>query len=72
MVWEKTDCYSCAQLAGCPDKTRFYLNYCGSQRAAMKDKLFQAREECLARRGVHYMRIRINYSQSNRDMLVPA
>ena len=60
MMWEKTDCRNYHQTASCPEMTKFFINYCGSQREAMKEKLHNARQDCLSRRGQHYLRIRIN------------
>jgi hypothetical protein len=60
MLWNKTNCNQCHQVTSCPEKTRLNINYCGSQRVRYQHVLDAARDDCLSRRGLNFLSIKIN------------
>ncbi|OGS36646.1 MAG: hypothetical protein A2293_09450 [Elusimicrobia bacterium RIFOXYB2_FULL_49_7] len=59
MMWNKTNCTQCEQFSTCPQKTRININYCGSQRVRHHDMLEAAKEDCLSRRGLNFLSVRL-------------
>jgi hypothetical protein len=51
MLFLKVSCAACAHSAGCSRQTRMYVNYCGSDRSRIMDKIRSAQGECAKRRG---------------------
>lgn len=75
MTWHRTNCFLCTQIELCPAKTKLNINYCGSQRNQNKALVMEAMADCLARRGLNYLRITVNgsrYAFDRRPALAPA
>jgi len=51
MQFQKVSCISCAQYHECPQKTRLFVNYCGSDVNSIKQKISDATGDCRIRRG---------------------
>ncbi|NLE01289.1 MAG: hypothetical protein GX640_15595 [Fibrobacter sp.] len=51
MEFLKVTCAQCAQYRDCPQKTRLFVNYCGSDRKRVEAHIKAAIDECRARRG---------------------
>lgn len=51
MQFLKVSCAQCAQYKDCSQKTRLYVNYCGSDRKRVEDSIKDAIMECRTRRG---------------------
>ncbi|MFH0919027.1 MAG: hypothetical protein V1913_01580 [Fibrobacterota bacterium] len=54
MQYNKTSCTQCHGSIACSDKTKVYINYCGSQREKNKTQFMMALTECRSRRGQNY------------------
>jgi hypothetical protein len=57
MLWNKTKCAVCHSNLSCSEKTKFFINYCGSQRVRNQPMYVKALDDCLSRRGLNYIRI---------------
>jgi hypothetical protein len=51
MEFLKVSCAQCSQYRECTQKTRFFVNYCGTYRQRVKEDVKKAIEECRTRRG---------------------
>lgn len=51
MQFLKVFCSQCAQYQQCPQKTRLFVNYCGSDRERVQQDIQNATKDCRARRG---------------------
>ncbi len=52
MQFLKISCTRCVQYQACPQKTRMYVNYCGSNLKNIEDKIADATIDCRTRRGL--------------------
>lgn len=60
MLWNKTKCALCHANASCSEKTKFFINYCGSQREKNQTLYSKALEECRTKQGLNYMNFHVN------------
>ena len=51
MQFLKVSCSQCTHYQSCPQKTRMYVNYCGSDFERFKQQVEEAKLDCRARRG---------------------
>ncbi|HON10732.1 MAG: hypothetical protein GX089_04190 [Fibrobacter sp.] len=51
MQFQKVSCSRCAQYQNCPQRTRMFVNYCGSDRKRVESLIKEAVMECRARKG---------------------
>ena len=51
MQFLKVSCSLCPQYRECPQKTRMFVNYCGSDKRSVESRIREAVVECRARRG---------------------
>ena len=51
MQFLKITCTQCSHYQGCPQKTRMYINYCGSDLERVKQQVDDAKNDCCDRRG---------------------
>lgn len=51
ILYEKVQCSQCQHYRSCSAMTRLFVNYCGSNRAAMQKLIDKACGECRARHG---------------------
>lgn len=51
MQFIKTSCAHCSQKALCNQKTRLFVNYCGSDRKRVQDQIRSAQNECINLKG---------------------
>ena len=74
MLWNKTKCATCHSTAVCSEKTKFFINYCGSQRERNQTLYSKALDECRSKHGLNYINIHINQSflPVKKDELEPA
>lgn len=56
MQFLKISCTRCLHYKECPQKTRMYVNYCGSDAERVKDRINAAAIDCRARRGLLFTR----------------
>jgi hypothetical protein len=56
MQYSKVSCAQCVHYQKCPQKTRMYINYCGSDFKRIEKKIATAVIECRARRGLLFTR----------------
>jgi len=54
MLYNKTSCSKCQGSSSCSEKTKVYINYCGSQRERNKTQFYMALTECRSHRGLNY------------------
>jgi hypothetical protein len=47
----KVSCTRCSHYQQCSQKTRFFVNYCGSDITRLKEDIRRAVSECINRRG---------------------
>lgn len=52
MQFHKVSCISCARYCECPQKTRLFVNYCGSEGKRIEQKISEAAADCRMRRGL--------------------
>jgi hypothetical protein len=52
MKFLKVSCSRCTQYQECPQKTRMYVNYCGSDHKRLENKVIDATVDCRTRRGL--------------------
>jgi len=64
MLWNKTKCAVCHCTSTCSEKTKFFINYCGSQRERNQTLYGKALDDCLSRRGLNYIRITSQWKTS--------
>ncbi|MFP4416070.1 MAG: hypothetical protein ACLFSB_02225 [Chitinispirillaceae bacterium] len=48
--YKKVRCTDCIYYTSCTQKTRLFINYCGSKSSTMQGQIEKAREECRTRR----------------------
>jgi hypothetical protein len=58
MQWNKTKCAICHSTSSCPEKTKHYINYCGSQRERNQSSYAKALDDCFSRRGLNFISIK--------------
>lgn len=51
MKFLKVSCIRCSQYKECPQTTRLYVNYCGSDSKRVEKQICDATEDCRTRRG---------------------
>ena len=51
MQFLKVSCSQCTHYQHCPQKTRMYVNYCGSDLERIKYQINEAKLDCRTRRG---------------------
>ncbi len=51
MQFLKVSCSQCSHYQQCSKKTRFFVNYCGSDTKRLKDDIRSAISECRSHRG---------------------
>ena len=51
MQFLKVSCSQCTHYQSCPQKTRMYVNYCGSDHERIKQQINAAKLDCRTRRG---------------------
>lgn len=51
MRFSKVSCPACAHYSKCPQQTRMFVNYCGSNPKSMEVQIKKAISECRAHRG---------------------
>jgi hypothetical protein len=56
----KTHCAQCKAFADCPNETKFFVNYCGSQAKNFQSKIEIALSSCVSHRGLNYISFRSN------------
>jgi hypothetical protein len=56
MQFLKISCTQCQHYTSCPQRTRMYVNYCGSDRKRVKEQIQMAMLECRSRRGYLFKR----------------
>jgi len=56
MQFLKVTCAKCKHYTVCPQQTRLYVNYCGSDHKGVEEKVQDAMHECRARRGYLFKR----------------
>ena len=56
MQFLKVSCSQCPQYRECPQKTRMFVNYCGSDRKRVESRMQEAVVECRTRRGQLFTR----------------
>ncbi|MDR0307279.1 MAG: hypothetical protein LBI42_10645 [Chitinispirillales bacterium] len=57
MQFMKISCAHCSQQAQCSQKTRMFVNYCGSNRRKVQDQIRDAQNECINRKGHSFKRV---------------
>ncbi|NLG16085.1 MAG: hypothetical protein GX556_02000 [Fibrobacter sp.] len=51
MQLQKVSCSKCQQYHSCPQKTKMFVNYCGSDRKRVENQIKAAIQECRSQRG---------------------
>ena len=51
MQFLKVSCSQCTHYQSCPQKTRMYVNYCGSDLERFRPQVDEAKLDCRDRRG---------------------
>jgi len=51
MQFMKISCAHCSQKAQCNQKTRMFVNYCGSDRRKVQEQIRNAQNECINLKG---------------------
>ncbi len=54
----KTHCSQCKLFGECPNETKFFVSYCGSQSKKFQEKISTALASCVAQRGLNYISVR--------------
>jgi hypothetical protein len=61
MQWNKTKCAICHSTSSCSEKTKMYINYCGSQRERNHPQMAQALDDCRSQRGLNFINIKTTW-----------
>lgn len=63
MQFLKVSCSQCSKYHECPQKTRLFVNYCGSSGRNIKDNIREAVLDCRTRQGKLFKRTLISEAQ---------
>lgn len=72
MQLSKVSCMQCKQYDSCPQKTRMYVNYCGSMLSSVQDNIRAAVTECRSKRGKMLKTIIFSTTASSKKLLSSA